>query len=130
MLGDYYPAGDEYELVHTATGRLIPPAGIPLRVGCVVNNVETLYNVHQAQQGAPVTHKFVSVNGVVNTPKSFRVPIGTPFRDLIEIAGGASTREFGVFVSGIMMGRLSFDLEEVVTKTTAGLIVLRSEAHV
>ena len=45
MLGDFYPSGDEYELVYTATGRLIPPAGIPLQVGCVVNNVETLYNV-------------------------------------------------------------------------------------
>ena len=48
MLGDFYPSGDEYELVYTATGRLIPPAGIPLQVCCVVNNVETLYNVHQA----------------------------------------------------------------------------------
>ncbi len=24
MLGDFYPSGDEYELVYTATGRLIP----------------------------------------------------------------------------------------------------------
>src|SRR4051812_49430066 len=55
MLGDFYPSGDEYELVYTATGRLIPAAGIPLQVGCVVNNVETLYNVDQATRGAPVT---------------------------------------------------------------------------
>ena len=59
MLGDFYPSGDEYELVYTATGRLIPPAGIPLQVGCVVNNVETLYNVHLAEQGRPVTEKFL-----------------------------------------------------------------------
>jgi len=26
MLGDFYPSGDEYELVYSATGRLIPPA--------------------------------------------------------------------------------------------------------
>ncbi|MGA2131272.1 MAG: hypothetical protein ABSH50_03070 [Bryobacteraceae bacterium] len=45
MLGDFYPSGDEFELVYAATGRLIPPAGLPLHVGCVVNNVETLYNV-------------------------------------------------------------------------------------
>jgi Na+-translocating ferredoxin:NAD+ oxidoreductase RnfC subunit len=60
-LGDFYPSGDEYELVYTATGRLIPPAGIPLQVGSVVNNVETLYNVHLAEQGAPVPRKFLSV---------------------------------------------------------------------
>ena len=65
LLGDFYPSGDEYELVYTATGRLIPPAGIPLQVGCVVNNVETLYNVHFASKDVPVTQKFVTVTGAV-----------------------------------------------------------------
>ena len=124
MLGDFYPSGDEYELVYTATGRLIPAAGIPLQVGCVVNNVETLYNVHQAEQGIPVTEKFLSVCGAVKQPKSFWAPVGTPFRDLIALAGGATVADFGIFVSGIMMGTLTFDLDDVVTKTTGGLIVL------
>ncbi len=124
FLGDFYPSGDEYELVYTATGRLIPPAGIPLQVGCVVNNVETLYNVHQAEKGIPVTRKLVSVTGAVREPKTFWVPIGTSFRELIELAGGATVSDFGIFVSGIMMGSLSFNLDDVVTKTIAGLIVL------
>src|SRR5690242_16595193 len=123
-LGDFYPSGDEYELVYSATGRLIPPAGIPLQVGCVVNNVETLYNVDLAQRGIPVTEKFVSVSGAVREPKSFWAPVGTSFHDLLALAGGATVPEFGMFVSGIMMGTLSFDLDDVVTKTTAGLIVL------
>jgi Na+-translocating ferredoxin:NAD+ oxidoreductase RnfC subunit len=124
MLGDFYPSGDEYELVYTATGRLIPPAGIPLQVGCVVNNVETLYNVHFAQEGRPVTEKFLSVCGAVREPKSFWAPVGTPFRELLALAGGATVSDFGVFISGIMMGTLTFDLDDVVTKTTGGLIVL------
>ena len=129
LLGDFYPSGDEYELVYTATGRLIPPAGIPLHVGCVVNNVETLYNVDLASQGAPVVRKFVSVAGAVREPKSFWAPVGTSFRDLIEIAGGASVPEFGMFVSGIMMGKLSFDLDEALSKTVGGLIVLPKEHY-
>ena len=124
MLGDFYPSGDEYELVYTATGRLIPPAGIPLQVGCVVNNVETLYNVYMAEQGTPVTEKFLSVCGAVKEPKSFWAPVGTPFRDLLAWAGGATVQDFGIFISGIMMGTLTFDLDDVVTKTTGGLIVL------
>ena len=124
MLGDFYPSGDEYELVYTATGRLIPPAGIPLQVGCVVNNVETLYNVHLAQNGTPVTEKFLSVCGAVKHPQSFWAPVGTPFRDLLALAGGATVDDFGIFVSGIMMGTLTFDADDVVTKTTGGLIVL------
>ena len=85
MLGDFYPSGDEYELVYTATGRLIPAAGIPLQVGCVVSNVETLYNVSLAERDIPVTEKFLSVAGAVKEPKSFWVPVGTTFRELIEI---------------------------------------------
>jgi Na+-translocating ferredoxin:NAD+ oxidoreductase RnfC subunit len=127
LLGDFYPSGDEYELVYSATGRLIPPAGIPLQVGCVVNNVETLYNVHQANEGIPVSEKFVSLAGAVRKPSSFWVPVGTSFRELIGGAGGATASDFGIFVSGIMMGTLTFDLDDVVTKTTAGLIVLPKE---
>ena len=124
MLGDFYPSGDEYEIVYAATGRLIPAGGIPLQVGCVVNNVETLYNVHRAKEGEPVTRKFVSINGAVKKPCSFWAPIGTPFRSLIDMAGGITVAEVGIFVSGLMMGTLTFDLDEVVTKTTCGLIVL------
>jgi Na+-translocating ferredoxin:NAD+ oxidoreductase RnfC subunit len=124
MLGDFYPSGDEYELVYTATGRLIPPAGIPLQVGCVVNNVETLYNVHYALADKPVTQKFLSVCGAVREPKSFWAPVGMSFRDLIAAAGGATVSDYGVFISGLMMGTLTFDLDDVVTKTTGGLILL------
>lgn len=130
LLGDFYPSGDEYELVYLATGRLIPPAGIPLQVGCIVNNVETLYNVQRALDGHPVVDKFVSVTGAVNQPCSMWVPLGTPFRELIERAGGASIRDFAVFASGLMMGRLAKGWEdEVVTKTTAGLILLPADHY-
>ena len=124
LLGDFYPSGDEYELVYAATGRLIPAGGIPLNVGCVVNNVETLFNVEQAAQGQSVTRKFVSVSGAVRKPASFWAPIGTSFADLLAAAGGANVPEFGVFVSGMMMGTLTFSLDGVTTKTTCGLIVL------
>lgn len=124
LLGDFYPSGDEYEVVYIATGRLIPAAGLPLHVGCVVNNVETLYNVHRAQQGQPVTEKFLTVAGAVREPAAFWAPVGVTFREVIEKAGGATEPDPAVFVSGIMMGELTFDLDQVVTKTTAGLIVL------
>jgi Na+-translocating ferredoxin:NAD+ oxidoreductase RnfC subunit len=129
MLGDFYPSGDEYELVYHATGRLIPPAGIPLQVGCVVNNVETLYNAHFASESVPVTQKFVTVCGEVAEPKTFWAPVGTPFRDLIAMAGGTKLHNPAIFVSGLMMGTLTFDPDEVVTKTTGGLIVLPGDHY-
>lgn len=129
LLGDFYPSGDEYELVYTATGRLIPAGGIPLNVGCVVNNVETLYNIARAAEGVPVTQKLVSVCGAVREPKTFWVPVGTSFRDLLALAGGPTVDEPALFISGLMMGTLTFDFDEVVTKTTGGVIVLPGDHY-
>lgn len=128
-LGDFYPSGDEFELVYAIKGRLIPAAGIPLDIGCVVNNVETLYNMALAEKNVPVTKKFICVAGAVKKPSSFFVPIGTSLKDVIEFVGGSKVKEFGVFVGGVMMGQLTFDLNEVVTKTTAGLIVLPKDHY-
>lgn len=127
--GDFYPSGDEYELVYEATKRLIPPKGIPLDVGCVVNNVETFYNVSQANKGIPVTKKFVCVTGAIKNPATFFVPVGTTYRELIEYCGGTTIDDFGIMVSGILMGSLTFNLDDVVTKTCAGIIILPKEHY-
>jgi len=124
LLGDFYPSGDEYILVYEATRRLIPPNGIPLQVGAVVSNVETLYNISRASEGHPVTEKFITVAGAVKRPVSFRAPVGMSYRDAIAFAGGSTVREFAVLAGGIMMGSVGFDVDLPVTKRTAGLIVL------
>ena len=120
-LSDSYPSGDEFILVYDVTGRVIPPGKIPLNVGAVVMNVETAYNV---ARGVPVTHKFLTVAGAVAEPVTVAVPVGTTFRETIELAGGATADDTAVLVGGVMMGRLAESLDEVVTKTTGGLIVL------
>ncbi len=48
---------------------------------------------------------------------------------MLEFAGGIKTKDFGIFVGGVMMGYLTFDLNEVVKKTTAGLIVLPKDHY-
>lgn len=124
LLGDYYPTGDEYVLVYETTKRLIPPQGIPLDVGVVVNNVETLRNMYLASEGVPVTTKLISITGAVRKPSTFFAPVGLSFADAIAAAGGATSNEIAVFVSGIMMGTLETDLTMPITKTCAGLVVL------
>jgi Na+-translocating ferredoxin:NAD+ oxidoreductase RnfC subunit len=124
LLGDFYPSGDEYVLVYETTKRLIPPQGIPLDVGVVVSNVETLYNIERAMNDHPVMEKFITVTGAVKHPVSFLAPVGMSYRDAIALAGGLSVDEFGIFVGGVMMGNLEFNLDTPITKTTAGLVVL------
>ena len=124
FLGDFYPTGDEYVLVYEATRRLIPPRGIPLNVGVVVSNVETLRNMSRAADGVPVTSKYVTVAGAVRNPVTLEVPIGTPFSDLIDAAGGPHEGGVAGFAGGVMMGTLTADFTQPVTKTCAGLILL------
>jgi len=121
-LGDYYPAGDEQCLVFEVTGRVVPPGGIPLDVGCVVSNVETLYNA--AFPGKPVTEKFITVNGAVKKPSTFRVPVGITWREAVELAGGFKIKDAAYIDGGPMMGKVMTDFELPVTKTSAGIIVL------
>lgn len=120
-LTDSYPAGDEFILVYDVTGRIIPPGKIPLAVNVVVINVETAYNV---ARGRPVTEKFLTVAGAVAAPSTVRVPVGVTFREAIALAGGPTVSDPVALVGGAMMGRLSEDFNEPITKTTGGLIVL------
>jgi len=130
LLGDYYPAGDEYDLVHEVTGRLIPPGGIPLNVGVVVCNVETFVNIAAAAEGRPVTHKTLTIAGAVREPRTITVPLGTSLRDCIAAAGGATVPDPVLAIGGMMMGETTDDLDRPVTKTTGGAIVLARDHHV
>lgn len=122
--GDFYPSGDEYEVVYRVTGRLIPPGGIPPGVGVLVQNVETLYNVARAVEGIPVTHTLLTVGGLVREPLTAWFPVGLPVVDVLEAAGGVTVSDPVVLESGVMMGRVVSDPAAPVTKTTSGLIVL------
>jgi Na+-translocating ferredoxin:NAD+ oxidoreductase RnfC subunit len=130
LLGDYYPAGDEYDLVYTVTGRLIPPGGIPINVGCVVNNVETLVNIAAAADGRPVTTKIVTLAGALNHPVTVNAPIGTTFRDAIEATGGFATDKPVYCLGGLMMGETTENLDAPITKTSTGVVVLPRDHHV
>jgi len=119
-LGDYYPAGDEFVVVYETLGRVIPRGGLPLHVGAVVMNVETVLNI---VWGEPVVDTFMTVGGAVNEPKTVRVPVGISTREVLEACGGVSIDSYAVLSGGVMMGKLVDNLDQPVTKTTGGLLV-------
>lgn len=123
-LKDFYPAGDEQVLVREVTGRTVPEAGIPLQVGVVVSNSESLYNIGNAMKEIPLTDRYVTVTGEVGRSMVVKVPVGTIVSDLLAFAGGAKIADYRVVDGGPMMGRVLEDTNRPVTKTTSGLIVL------
>lgn len=124
----YYPAGDEQQIVYEVTGKVVPTGGIPLDVGAVVSNVSTLINIANALEGQPVVDKVVTVGGEVGRPVTLKVPIGTPYRLLIEAAEGPKSLDgYTIVVGGPATGKLCNDWDEPVTKTTGGLLVFPSD---
>ncbi|MGL4208099.1 MAG: 4Fe-4S dicluster domain-containing protein, partial [Candidatus Adiutrix sp.] len=124
-LGNYYPMGDEHILVYEVLGRIVPEGGIPLACGAVVLNVETLLNIGEAlASDTPVISKYVTVAGAVKNPVTFKVPVGVKFSALIEGAGGATVKNPVIINGGPMMGKVETDLDQPVTKTSKGILVL------
>lgn len=125
ILEDVYPAGDEVITIWMATGRRVPPASLPSAVGVVVNNVQTLINVARAVESeCPVTERTLTINGMVKNPLTITVPLGTTFRQVLDLAGGATIDNPAFINGGPMMGALITNLDDPVTKTTGGILVL------
>ncbi len=124
ILPDIYPAGDEQVLVYELTGRVVPEAGIPINVGCVVINSETCLNVYNAQNGKAVTEKYITLTGDIPQRKTVRVPVGTPTIDVLKMSGIEDFRDYGVIAGGPMMGPLLTDLSGFISKKDKGFIIL------
>lgn len=122
-LHEVYPAGDEVVLIYDVTGRCVPAGGLPIDVGAIVYNVETVLNMYYALKGTPVTKKYVTVGGAVKNPQTFCVPIGTPVEELVNHAGGPSEENTVLLSGGPMTGKLA-SVGETVTKTTNGILAL------
>jgi Na+-translocating ferredoxin:NAD+ oxidoreductase RnfC subunit len=128
LIGNYFPAGDEQQIIYEVTGKVVPLGGIPLDVGALVCNVNTLLNIAQASNEIPVTTKFVTITGEVQNPITLNVPIGTPITKLLEIAGGPKNQEgYSMILGGPAMGKVETDWSTPVTKTLGGVIILPSD---
>ena len=124
VLEDFYPAGDEQVLVYEVLGKIVPERGIPLQVGAVVSNVESLFNIAHAMQGKPLTHRYLTVSGDIKNPMVIKAPVGMEVSEVLEFAGGPTLSDYRVVDGGPMMGRVLQDTHQPITKTTSGLLVL------
>ncbi len=122
-----YPQGSEKQLIAAVTGREVPPGCLPVDVNCVVQNVGTVYAVYEAvQKHKPLFERIVTVSGDdVKNPGNYRVRIGTPASYLIEQVQPSETPGKIIF-GGPMMGTAATNLAAPVTKTTSGILLLKT----
>ena len=100
-----YPQGAEKVLIHSLTGRTVPVGKLPLDVGCVVLNITSCaFIAAYLKTGLPLVEKRITVDGCVNKPGNYLVPIGTSITDVMQAAGGYTEQPEKIIMGGPMMG--------------------------
>lgn len=125
-----YPAGGERQLIKAVCNREVPSNGLPYQVGVLVQNVGTAYAVAQAcLNGQPLIERIVTVSGdVIKEPGNFRVRLGTPFKTVIQAAGGFTAEPAKVLAGGPMMGLAQNSLDVPVVKGVTGILAFSHKA--
>ena len=131
LLPTRYPQGGERQLVEAVIRKEVPARSYPSDLGVIVNNVGTVKALADIIfNNEPLISRCITVTGNVENPGNFYVPIGTRFQDLIEQAGGFTTKNNRVIVGGPMTGiciQINGDIKDLdgsVEKTSSGLVVL------
>lgn len=129
-LPEVYPAGDEVITIYETTGRVVAPGAIPISVGCIVYNVETMLNLYFAMTAdKPVTSKYITIAGEVKKPVTLKVPLGMTVNELVELAGGVTVNDPVYISGGPMTGRICNGYD-VITKTSNAILVMPKDHYI
>ena len=126
-----YPQGGERSLISVIAGIDFPTSKLPADVGCIVDNVGTLYAIRQAVRfNEPLYTHVMTVSGdAVKEPKNLVVRDGTSFRDIADFCGGVKegTELSKAICGGPMMGLTLSSLDIPIHKTTNGLLLFSTD---
>ncbi len=129
VLHTSYPQGSEKQQIFSVTGREVPRGGLPMDVGCVVENVSTAFALYEAVlNGRPLVRRVISVTGdAIAQPSNLLAPCGTLYSDLVAACGGLRGKAAKVISGGPMMGFAVSSLNVPTGKTASGLLLLSAK---
>lgn len=132
LLHTKYPQGSEKQFIYALTQRIVPTGKLPIDVGCVVNNVDTIWAIYKAViKNEPVFSRIITVSGEgVKKPCNLRVRLGTSFREVLNYAGVDLEKTVKIIAGGPMMGIAISDIDIPVTKATSAILCFtQKEVH-
>src|SRR5215207_9429141 len=143
---DKYSLGEEKTLIKHATDEKVPRRvempdgskrpGLPLDVGIIVNNSETLLNVYNALfLGKPVTTKFLQVFGPDLELKVYEIPLGASATEVVGLAGidVENSHHLSVIDGGPYLNEMGIEElgtgDAYVRRTTNGLLIIPKDTQ-
>jgi len=124
-----YPQGAEKHLIYAITGRCVPIDGLPMEVQCVVQNVASAAAVAEAViNGCPSIERITTITGTpVLHPGNWRLRLGTPIVQALELAGGVKEQPAKLLLGGPMMGIAQNSLQVTTLKNTSGILLISAD---
>ena len=130
LLPERYPQGSEKQLIRAVLKQEVPQGVYPAQRGILVSNLATAVAMADAARGLPLTHRAVTVSGIVEQPCNLLVPIGTPLRVLAAQARPLITgRRAQLIAGGAMTGRRVASPDAGLSKACGGVLVLPTESE-
>ena len=125
-----YPQGAEKQLIKAITGRSVPNGALPISVGCIVNNLTTMYVLYQAvQKNKPIVQAYTTVSGKsipADQCKNFRIRLGTPIKAIMD-AVGIPEDTGKIIAGGPMMGRAVTNINAYAGKGMSSLLFINEK---
>lgn len=132
-VGNFYPQGWEKAMIKSALNIELSENELPMQKGIMNFNVSTIVGLYKAiKYNIPVVKRNITVTGEgIMYPKNFRVRVGTPVKELIELCGGYSHFELNkvIILGGPMMGASLPSDDCIITKTVTSVIVLNDHQY-
>jgi electron transport complex protein RnfC len=130
VLGTRYPQGAERQVIRAILGREVPSGGLPMDVGCIVNNVATAFAIYEAVSlSKPLVERVVTLTGpCLRESVNAWVRVGTLISDLAAAFGGFVKPPARVIAGGPMMGVAQYTMDVPVSKAVGGIAFLDAGA--
>jgi electron transport complex protein RnfC len=121
-----YPQGAEKQLIYALTKRKVPTGGLPLAIGCIVQNIASVCAIADAViDGVPLYERVTTVTGTpLVSPGNWHFRVGTLYEDAIRLAGGVKEDPAKIISGGPMMGISVYSLQIPITKNCSGILLL------
>ena len=128
-----YPQGGERSLIQVIAGVDFPITKLPADVGCVVDNVGTLYAIQRAVVfNEPLFQQVFTLTGeAAAKPGNWIVRDGASFAELLQTAGGLKDGVLlkKALVGGPMMGIALSSLDVPIQKQNNGLTLMTEDPN-
>ncbi len=124
VLHTKYPQGSEKHLIYALTNNQVPSGGLPIDVGCIVFNIDSIVAIWRAvTKGRPIMRRIVTVSGSgVKNPCNLKVRIGTSYREILEYANWDEENTVKIISGGPMMGQAISNIDVPVVKGTSAIL--------